>query len=837
MTTSTALAPNRPANGGLPARRAVLRWAWRLLKREWRQQLLVLALITVAVAATTVGIGVAANTPLSSYVGFGSATDMAIFPGAGATETAAVARWHAHFGAVQVIENETLTVPGSITTFDLRAQSPTGRFGAPLLSLVSGRFPDTAHQVALTTGVASSLNLAVGDTWSEGGVVRRVVGIVENPEDLLDQFALVVPGQVSTPTQVIVLFDASGVSPSTLGDGVVSRQSVSSGNVLNPETITIALATITLLLIALVAVAGFTVLAQRRLRSIGMLAALGATDRHLRSMVRANGAMVGLAGAVFGFAIGFAAWLAYRPRLETGAHHVVGAFELPWIVIGAAMVFAVVAAYVAATRPARDVARMSIVAALSGRPPTPRRLRRSVVPGLVSVVIAFFLLGAAGASGGRGGGILELVLGFVLLVASIVLLAPFLLAALGRLARRGPLASRMALRDLARYRARSGASLGAISLGVFLAVIVMVASAARFGNVLDYAGPNLSTTQIIIYTPNGPYGPGGPGNAGVVSSVTASDVVAMDRSAHAIAAALGTRDVVELEATSATLVHAAAGRAYSGPLYVATPELLRAFHISTSSFSPTADVLTMRPGFAAISRMRIVYGDYYSGGASRHSANPWPCPASNCLAHPVIDQVASLPSGTSAPNTVITEYAVHRLGLTPIVSGWLVQTAHPLSALQITNARTTAAATDTGMYIETKSSIPTSASIIDWATLVGVVLALGILAMSIGLIRSESARDLQILTATGANGVMRRNLTAATAGALALLGAVVGTVAGYVALIGFSRTSALDGLSSLASVPWANLGLLLVAMPAGAAAAGWLLAGREPATFSRQPLD
>src|SRR5271155_4721114 len=36
-------------NGGVPARRAVVRWAWRLLRHEWRQQLLILALITVAV--------------------------------------------------------------------------------------------------------------------------------------------------------------------------------------------------------------------------------------------------------------------------------------------------------------------------------------------------------------------------------------------------------------------------------------------------------------------------------------------------------------------------------------------------------------------------------------------------------------------------------------------------------------------------------------------------------------------------------------------------------------------------------------------------------------------
>ena len=62
---STAL-QDRPlvldaGNGGMAARRAVLRWAWRLSRREWRQQSLILALLLVAVAATTVGLGLATN--------------------------------------------------------------------------------------------------------------------------------------------------------------------------------------------------------------------------------------------------------------------------------------------------------------------------------------------------------------------------------------------------------------------------------------------------------------------------------------------------------------------------------------------------------------------------------------------------------------------------------------------------------------------------------------------------------------------------------------------------------------------------------------------------------
>src|SRR5262249_56519810 len=78
-TVSTALRerPADPApaagigNGGVPARRAVTRWAWRMFRREWRQQLLVLGPITGAGAATIIGPAVAPNTPPAAGAGVG----------------------------------------------------------------------------------------------------------------------------------------------------------------------------------------------------------------------------------------------------------------------------------------------------------------------------------------------------------------------------------------------------------------------------------------------------------------------------------------------------------------------------------------------------------------------------------------------------------------------------------------------------------------------------------------------------------------------------------------------------------------------------------------------
>ena len=844
---STALR-ERPAraeagNGGVPARRAVVRWAWRMFRREWRQQSLVLALIVVALAATVIGAAVATDTPPPAGAGFGTAQDMATFPGGDTQLAGQLAALQQRFGRFDVIENQAVAIPGSISTYDLRAQNPQGPFGQPMLALVSGHYPAGPGQVAVTAGVAATFNLRVGGVWHQGGKARQVTGIVQNPQSLLDEFALVVPGQVTAPSRVTVLFTAPhGATAASLGSlspYVQTRHDAAASNPLNPETIVLALTTVGMLLIALVAVGGFTVLAQRRLRSLGMLGALGATDRNIRLVVRVNGVLVGVAGALIGAVLGLAGWLAYRPRLESSSHHLIGMFQLPWIVIGAAMALAVVATYFAASRPARAVTRIPVVAALSGRPAPPKQVHRSAVPGVVCFVVAAALLSYAGKSNGNGGGAPELLGGLVLLVVAIILLAPFCLVVLASFGRWAPIAARLALRDLVRYRARSGSALSAISLGVFIAALVCVLTAQRYGNVLDYAGPNMASNQVIVYTADSGRGPGsGPGGQSGTPAPAIS-IQAQAAVAHSIARALGSDSVVELDQAGASLQHAAAGRSWSGPVFVATPQLLAAFGIKASEVTSSADILTMRPGLSGLSKMQLFAGDKGQGGGGHGpqdvGSNSFPCPPSQCLANPVIQEVSALPSGTSAPNTVITDHAIHALGLHADVSGWLIQAPRNPTAAQITGARLTAAAA--GMTIETKSSTPSSAAILDYATVFGIVLALGILAMSIGLIRSETARDLRTLTAAGASSLTRRELTAATAYALALGGAVLGTAAAYVAAIGYAWANPLDGLSELSSVPTANLLVIGIGMPTVAAVVGWLMAGREPSAIGRQPLE
>ena len=830
-------------NGGVPARRAVIRWSWRLLRREWRQQLLVWALVVFAVAATVVGAAVATNTPAPAGAGFGTAQDLATFQAPDPHLAAQIAQLRQRFGRIDVIENQTAAIPGSVSTYQVRAQDPRGPFGQPMLSLVSGHYPVGPGQVALTGDLATTLGLRVGGLWRHDGQARRVTGIVQNPQSLLDEFALVAPGQVSTPTQVTVLFDAPRAAQAgALAPFISNRAQATNTNTFNPETIVLGLATVGMLLIALVGVGGFTVLAQRRLRSLGMLGATGATDRNIRLVVRANGILVGITGALAGLVLGLVIWLAYRPTAEADAHHLIGTFQLPWLVIVVAMALAVVASYLAASRPARSITRIPIVTALSGRPPAPKQVHRSVVPGIILAVGGGFLLSYAGSIQQGGGGAIELVLGIVLLVVAIILLASPFLAGLARLGRNAPITVRLAVRDLARYRARSASALAAITLGVFIAVLVCVLSAARYGNVLDYAGPNLASNQVIVYTSASGPGGGGPGG-----NVSGSTLASAQKTAREIAGSLGSHQLIALEQTSAGLQHAAAGRTWSGPIYVATPQLLHAFGISASQVNPSAYVLSMRPGLSGLSKMQLIYSSSGSGqknnggsqvqqgsGGGLGQQTSWPCPKGSCVANPAIQDVGALPSGTSAPNTVFTEHAVRQLRLPTSVVGWLILAPHNPTAGQITDARL--AATAAGLSIETKNSAPSSSEITSWATVFGIALALGILAMSVGLIRSETASDLRTLAATGASGTARRMLTAVTAGSLGLLGAVLGTAAAYVGAISYSWANKLDGLGGLSAVPVTNLLIILVGMPLAAAVAGWLLAGREPSGLGRQPL-
>ena len=237
-------------------------------------------------------------------------------------------------------------------------------------------------------------------------------------------------------------------------------------------------------------------------------------------------------------------------------------------------------------------------------------------------------------------------------------------------------------------------------------------------------------------------------------------------------------------------------------------------------------MLTARRGLPSTGGLGLINGEFLAGPRNE------PCPAGMCILNPVIQEVGKLPAGTSVPNSVITEKAVKALGETSVPVGWLVTAPSGLTPAQVSGARK--AALGLGTTVETKSGQLSLGQISNAATIGGLLLALGVLAMTAGLIRSETARDLRTLTATGAGAGTRRALTGVTAGVLALLGAALGTVAALLAGAVWAHSALTQ---TFGNVPWADIGLLAAGMPLIGAAAGWLLGGRAPSAVSRQPLE
>jgi putative ABC transport system permease protein len=799
-----------------------------LFRREWRQQVLVLGLLTLAVAAALFCVSAAYNVIPSSDARFGTATQRLTLDGSDPrkldADVAAIREW---FGTVELIGHRQVAVPGSVETLELRAQDPQGTYSAPMLALLEGRWPSAAGEVALTDTVAATFQVRVGSQLHLDGRDRTVVGLVENPSDLGDEFALVPPSHADPPRSVTILARASRQRDSALPATVQaqwesrpqchatlicltpgqSEQATAAAGVLG-------LTTVVLLLVSLIAAAGFVVVAQRRLRQLGMLAAVGATEQHLRLVLLANGAVVGAIAAVIGTAIAMASWITVAPALETATGHRIDRFDLPWWLIGGGMLLAVVTATAAAWWPARTVARIPVTRALSARPPQPKPAHRSGLAAGLLITTSVVCL-AAGIDAGRDRVNPPLVIiGTVTMVLGILLAGPLAIRVLAAAGARAPVAVRLALRDLSRYQARSGAALAAISLGLAIPVAILVAASAA-----EYTADegNLPDRQVLIRV-----GDAEP----LIPERTRAQLSTLEAQVHRIAATLDHAAVIALDAAvnpadregrNGQVLRPAvvAGGQVDentvrdlGILYVATPELLGHVGIDPASVKPGTNVLTVHAG-------GLRYANVSNGG--------------NQPIHGV--QVVDLPAYTSTPTSFITPGGLRRAGWRPMRAGWLIETRQPLTSAQLAAARDMAAAA--GLTIEARNNQDELPAIRSAATAAGLLLALGILAMTIGLIRGETAGDLRTLTATGATGRTRRTLTAATSGALALLGALLGTGGAYLAL-----TAGYDNdLGSLSRVPLPQLTVILAGLPLVAATGGWLLAGRQPPALARQPLE
>ncbi|HJP77259.1 MAG TPA: FtsX-like permease family protein [Pseudonocardiaceae bacterium] len=778
---------------GGPARRAVFRWAVRMFRREWRQQLITIAMLALAVGMIVFAAPTIINSgPTADTLGtLGTANTLVHLPGNDKRLTADLAGLRAQVGPVAVIGHQDLR-SGSTDPLELRAQDPAAPFGAPTLALDSGRYPHGANEIAVTTGTQTLFDLHQGSDWPIAGRTFRVVGIVENPNNLQDNFALVAPSQLPAPSEISLLFNGEPGHFTPPADAT-SVLNYSPQPDFRAEVIVLAMGVLGLMFVGLLASAGFAVLAQRRLRAIGMLGALGATEGHIRLVMLANGAIVGVVAATAGGLAGFLAWLGYAPVVEELGEHRVDRLALPWWLLAAALLLAVLTSIVAAWWPARSAARVPVVTALANRPSEPAPARRFAVAGAGLIVIG--LVGLAFVRDLQSRSLA--VGGLVLTIIGSLFLAPLLIAALGRIGARTPVASRIAFRDLARYRARSSAALAAISIAVAIAAAISVELTGRTLNVLDDVGPSLADNELAYYTMAS--GAHDPGQRDAVTELAAT--------LHATSVLPLTKPKdIALQTIDANKVTDSTGQ-----IDALTPDILRRYGIDPNSISADADLVTSRAGLAELPD--LVLSD-----------------RQRSIAHPVIQTISALPGLKNEPSLLITPHAMRTLGITAEADGWLITTPQPLTSDEINLARQLGLRHDSA--IQTTASAPSMTVLGNWATGVGIALALGVLAMMIGMIRRETLADRRTLTAVGASPGTRRRLAGLTAGSLAFLGALTGTAVAYAGLLSYYRSE----LDTFGHPPVLALLAILVGLPAMATVGGWLFAGREPDAIARAAL-
>ena len=377
--------------------RALGRWGWRLIRRERRQQLAVVSLVAIAITIASFGATITGNTTSPPSRGGSASHELFLFARSGplADQLTAVRQ---RFGTADVTRFQSGVFPnGSTVELLLSDERVGGLFGQRRLSLVRGRTPTAPDEIGLSRPALEALGLTVGDGLDIGAVRYAVTAEVEAPNLLNAAVAVVGPGQVPDPGFAQVLVKASDGQVDQFRHDLEPRlvQSTSFAQVERSralETVyVVALSAVGMVEIGLLCSAGFAVMARRRLRDFGLLAAIGARERQLRLAMTLNGATLGLVGGTAGVVIGYAASVAARPWIEQRYGYRLDRWAVPWLAVLPFVLLAMVTAALAAWWPARTLSKVPVTEALSARRPAPRSVRRTALLGSVAA-----LVGAAG---------------------------------------------------------------------------------------------------------------------------------------------------------------------------------------------------------------------------------------------------------------------------------------------------------------------------------------------------------------------------------------------------------------------------------------------------------
>ncbi|KIF69002.1 membrane protein [Streptomyces sp. AcH 505] len=618
--------------------------------------------------------------------------------------------------------------------------------------------------------------------------------------------------------------------------------------------------------ICLLAGPAFAVGARRSRRQLGLVGANGGDRRHIRAIVLSGGLVIGVASAVVGTVLGVGLTLALQPVLEDVLGQRFGSFNVrPLELLGIALL-AVLTGLLAAIVPAVTASRQTVLASLTGR----RGVRRTsrVLPTLG--LIAFLLGGALALYGSTmtkqyavvagGSAIAEL---------GVVALTPALVGLFGKAGRWMSLSPRLALRDAVRNRGRTAPAVAAVLAAVAGTVAVSTYAASSDAEnraayepslprgaismmITEDAGRDVATARQAVAktTP-----------VDVEADIARISVGKPGCSPYSDAEGCGRYEVVvppanncplwENDANGETPKFSKAERrkladdprcvqstVYSGidgGVAVGDAKVLSVLGIDDPAAVKALDAghvvsfNKLNLGKDGKAGIRLITDPTAADEASAKGEDP-PGTVKKFTTHQV-------PAGTNAYGLemLIPPAAAKAAGISTLPLGAYFSTTSMPSSAQQQKLDSELAKTGSSVDLQVEKGYVSKNSIVllSLSIFAGLV-TIGAAGIATGLAQADAEADLKTLAAVGAPSRVRRTLSGFQCGVVAAMGVLLGTASGVLPAIGLRLTEKRSALANYQEsidagsgrmpvphipivIPWETLGLLLIAVPLGAA--------------------
>ncbi|WP_433326940.1 FtsX-like permease family protein [Spirillospora sp. CA-294931] len=760
-------------------------------------------------------------------------------------------------GETAAIKTERGYLEAALTQTDLRDPLVRG-----ILRVTEGRAPSSPDEVALSP-LFRDRGFAVGSMAQidREGTRKKVVGYAEDPRQPGDSVAVVLPGAVpaspSTSTTSwlvgvgkpvtwpdVMEFNKSGLT--ALSRAVVNDPPPASqippgspgGGDTGPASTSTAIAAMIVAMVVLevVLLAGpaFAVGMRRQRRQLALVAASGGTAGQLRAVVLAGGVVLGGVAAVGGAVLGVGGAALALPFIERATDRMAGPFEVPWLAVLVTMALGAVSGLLAAYVPARQAARMNVVAALGGRREQGRSPRGWPIAGGV-LVVGGALLSLVGVRMMREFGA---AFGTIAIIVGCVMIGPWVVGTAARGARWLPLSTRLAVRDAARNRGRAAPVVAAIMAAVAGITVLAIANASDFEERRRDYRTRMPMGSALIQAPQDVAEAAGRAVRGELPGVRVVDLRALpgdySECRH--------RDTTKCPSVSFAGV---------GQTDQASPVPAG----STGEGNRAENEFTLDKVVGGPAEARLLLGRDDARVTEALAAGKivlfrkTPLPAGTVDARVTVWQndaqktlrtVKALPavsvSGTSYVGALVPPKAAAKIGLPVRTVAYGVDRAdHRVTKdeqARVTERIAGLTPFEDQVYVE-RGFTSSNGTIPLVLALAGGAMALGGSLIATGLSAADSRPDLATLAAIGARPRTRRLLMMGQAAFIAVLGCWLGIAAGFIPGLAVARPLTLDDGekgSPIVVIPWSTLGLIAIVIPLVAALAAALF------TRSRLPM-